>query len=229
MEYHGQVHQDEFVVEMLNSKRDGFYLELGANDTSTHSNTFVIYNKLNWRGIMVEYDWRFLSHYQRDRPRSIPVIGDGTQMDYLQLLTEHQFPKNIDYFQLDLDVDNRSTLTTLEKIDKTVMDQYTFATMTIEHDIYTGDFFNTRARSREILANRGYVRVFSDVCVYYPKKNSTIPEWNAFEDWYAHPSLVDRDLIASIVLDEANIEGSPWPQSIELLKTHAYNIYHKSS
>lgn len=70
-----------------------------------------------------------------------------------------------------------------------MFDTTTFATVTFEHDFYTGDYFNTRQKSREIFEKRGYILVFSDVC------NETCP----FEDWYVHPSLVDMTIVNSIL------------------------------
>ena len=100
------------------------------------------------------------------------------------------FPKNIDYLQLDLDVENRSTLTTLENLDKQVLDTYKFATITLEHDIYRGDYFETRKISREILAKRGYIIVFPDVHAGHP--------YGEHEDWYVHPDLVDMEFINKV-------------------------------
>ena len=50
------------------------------------------------------------------------------------------------------------------------MDNYKFAIITFEHDIYHTNYLNTRLVSRQIFENRGYLRVFSDVNNegYYP-------------------------------------------------------------
>jgi hypothetical protein len=142
---------------------------------------------------MVEYDASFENSYKTHRPNSKYIIKDATQINFAFVLDLWNFPKIIDYLQIDLDVNNRSTLQTLENVNNQLMDQYKFATITFEHDIYTGDFFNTRALSREIFASRGYVRVFSDV-KYLSQK---------FEDWYVHPDLVDMDYINKIKSDES--------------------------
>ena len=74
-----------------------------------------------------------------------------------------------------------------------IFQEYKFATVTFEHDIYTGDNYNTRLLSREIFLNRGYVLVFPDVRSCQ----------NAFEDWYVHPDLVDMDYINKIKTNES--------------------------
>ena len=117
------------------------------------------------------------------------MIQDATTINYRQLFHASNMPTSIDYLQIDLLVENRSTLDTLEKLNNEVLDSYTIAAVTFEHDIYRGNYFNTRARSREIFATRGYVRVFSDI------SNDS----NAFEDWYVHPSLVNMDYITKLM------------------------------
>ena len=105
------------------------------------------------------------------------------------MLDNNNFPTEIDYLQIDLDVNNSSTLNTLELLNNTVFDKYKFATVTFEHDIYTGNYFNTQQISRNIFAERGYILVFPDVSVFWEG------EYKKFEDWYVHPDLIDKELI----------------------------------
>jgi len=98
----------------------------------------------------------------------------------------------MDYLQIDLDVNNMSTLNTFLLLNQTVFDKYKFATITFEHDIYTGNYFDTQRISREILEKRGYVLVFPDVSVFWEGG------YKPFEDWYVYPDLVDMDYINRI-------------------------------
>jgi hypothetical protein len=188
MEFRGQSAQDFFVLSCLQKKQNGTYLEIGSNDPIYINNTYDLETKYGWKGFMVEYDGSFLQKYKIHRPNSYWIINDATRVDFLSEFQRVQFPTNIDYLQIDLEVTNRSTIQTLENLNTQVMDTYKFATVTFEHDIYRGDHHNTRARSREIFANRGYVRVFSDI------KH----EGCSFEDWYVHPDLVDMTFIDHI-------------------------------
>jgi hypothetical protein len=154
-----------------------------------HNNSYLLETEYNYRGLLVEYDPRFAAGYRRHRPNSIAVIGDAQTVNYRGLLDSHHFPEQIDYLQIDLDVNNRSTLNTLELLDRTVFEKYKFATVTFEHDIYTGNHFNTREISRRIFANRGYVLLFPDVSVSYQGRDCV------FEDWYVHPNLVEPELV----------------------------------
>ena len=159
------------------------------------NNSYILETQHNYRGVMIEYLSHFENKYKIVRPRSIYKIGDAQKIDYKYILDENNFPKEMDYLQIDLDVDNRSTLNTLELLNSTVFDTYKFATVTFEHDIYRGNFFDTQTKSREIFKNRGYVLVFPDVSVFWQNK------WCKYEDWYAHPDLIDTDIINKIKSD----------------------------
>jgi len=187
---YSQAGQDLFVKTALAGKRDGYFVEIGSNHYSFNNNSYYFEKNLNWKGIMVEYDNRFLSGYKINRPNSIHIINDATKVNYLQILNDNKFPKNMDYLQIDLDVDNRSTLTTLEMFDKTVFDEYKFATITFETDIYTGNFFDTREKSREIFKKRGYKLVYPDIDVKWLSRGKWVG--GPFEDWWIHPDLVDE-------------------------------------
>ena len=191
--YNGQVLQDKFVVSILKNKQNGYFLEIGSNHPKLINNTFVLEKELNWKGIMIEYDNSWISYYNLERPNSIHIINDATKINYNELLKYNNAPKNIDYLQIDLEVSNRSTLTTLELLNNNVFNEYKFATVTFEHDIYDGDKFNTRLDSRKIFLNRGYILVFPDV------RNGQ----HAFEDWYIHPDLVDMNYINKIKSEQS--------------------------
>ena len=162
--YLGQAQQDKFVLHVLKEKRNGFFLEIGSNDPININNSYLLETKYDWRGIMIEYNASFLHLYKTHRPNSIHIINDATTLDYKDIFEKNNIPNSLDYLQIDLEVNNRSTLTTLELLDDQIFEKYTFATITFEHDIYTGDFYNTRAKSREILTKRGYICVFKDIC-----------------------------------------------------------------
>ena len=190
--------QDKFILYVLKTKRDGYFIEIGSNHPININNTWKMENELNWKGIMVEYNKDFLSLYKKYRPNSIHVINDATQVDYVNLLKENIFPNIIDYLQIDLEVNNNSTLSVLEYFDNNVFSNYKFRVITFEHDIYTGNFNNTREKSRNIFKNNGYIMVFSDIA----NQN------NPYEDWYVHPDYIDIELINSLKKDNINSYNS---------------------
>ena len=188
--FNGQAEQDKFVLNILKNKKKGFFLEIGSRDPVEINNSYILEKEYGWTGIMVEYDKTWLSHYKEKRPNSIHVMEDATKIDYKTLFEENNVPLNLDYLQIDLEVDNGSTLNTLKKLNSEVMDKHKFATITFEHDIYHTNFLNTRLVSRKIFEDRGYVRVFSDI-----NNKGT----NPYEDWYIHPDLVDNELVNTLI------------------------------
>jgi hypothetical protein len=193
--YFSQACQDKFILNILNEKRNGFFLEIGSYHPIEINNTYTLEKNYNWKGIMVEYDSYFLDLYKEYRPNSIHIIDDATKIDYKNIFEINNMPIEMDYLQIDLEVNNRSTLTTLEILDNDIFDKYKFAIVTFEHDIYTGNYFDTREKSRQIFNKRGYFCVFEDIGIC---SNNEI---FAFEDWYVHPDLVDMEYINKLIQD----------------------------
>ena len=60
-----QVGQDKLVMGLLNNPRNGYFIDLAANDATNLSNTFQLERQLNWNGICIEPNslyWTALSH-----------------------------------------------------------------------------------------------------------------------------------------------------------------------
>ncbi len=188
--YYGQANQDRFVLNILKEKKNGIFLEIGSNHPIEINNTYLLESKYDWRGIMVEYDINFLPLYQQCRQNSFYIINDAIYIDYKKVFEDINMPLNIDYLQIDLEVENGSTIKTLEKLDNEIFDKYKFATVTFEHDIYRSNFDNTRLKSRDIFKKRGYICIFEDI------NNQGI---NPYEDWYVHPDLVDMDYVNNLI------------------------------
>lgn len=49
-----QLLQDIFVLENLNFRQEGFFVEFGAADGIKHSNTYMLEKEFNWKGILAE-------------------------------------------------------------------------------------------------------------------------------------------------------------------------------
>jgi hypothetical protein len=190
MNYLGQAEQDKFVLNILKEKKNGYFLEIGSNHPINTNNSYLLETKYDWKGIMVEYEQSYLDLYKVHRPNSLHIINDATQVDYKNIFIANNVPLSVDYLQIDLEVNNGSTLKTLQKLDNEIFDTYKFATVTFEHDIYHTNFDNTRLKSRDIFKKRGYFCVFEDV------NNQGI---NPYEDWYVHPDLVDMNYVNTLI------------------------------
>lgn len=193
--FNSQAGQDQFIVNILKGKRNGYFLEIGSNHPKEINNTYILEKEYDWNGLMVEYDSKWEPFYKSQRT-SYYTINDATKVDYKSLFEKYNFPKSMDYLQIDLEVENRSTINVLELLNNTILSDYKFATVTFEHDIYRGDYFNTRNRSREIFEKNGYLRIFNDIC------NNNYP----FEDWYIHPDLVENSEYFSKLTNDKPID-----------------------
>ncbi len=192
LDYNGQAFADKFVLNCTGFKRGGYFLELGSREAKSNNNSYILEKEFGWKGVMVDRVNDHKESYESTRPNSIAIIEDATQIDYKKVFEDNNFPSELDFWQLDLEVRDNTALSTLIKINQDILDLYKFSTVTMEHDIYTG-FENavaTRNKSREILESRGYYCVFKDildppeVCVDYP-----------YEDWWVHPDLVDMEYV----------------------------------
>jgi hypothetical protein len=193
MNTYSQAAQDLFVRAITKYKMNGYFVDIGSNHPQVNSNTYILEKKYNWSGLLVEYDTSFRTLYDTHRSKSIYVIEDARKIDYKNILDNNNFPKNIDYLQIDLDVDNKSTLDTFLLLNDTIFDTYKFATITFEHDIYTGNYFDTQSISRKILRDRGYILVFPNVSLFWDGS------FKPFEDWYVHPDLVDMNIVNKVL------------------------------
>lgn len=54
MKYYSQHKQDEFIVDYFKSKKGGTFLDIGAHDGITLSNTYTLYSELEWYGYCFE-------------------------------------------------------------------------------------------------------------------------------------------------------------------------------
>ena len=204
----GQAEQDKFVLNITNFKKNGYFLELGSGQPcGGGNNTYCLEKEFDWRGISIDKEGNKQEalDYKNKRPNSIYYKANALSLNYIDILKNS--PKNIDYLQIDLHVDDNSTLNLLLKMDKEILDKYKFATITFEHDYYMSKNNNdiwsiTRKISREIFKKRGYVLIFPDVQLPSNTYHLGI-QCGKFEDWYVHPELVDKDIIEKYKTDKS--------------------------
>ena len=54
-QYYSQIEQDKYYIENISrGKREGFYLDIGANDGVFTSNTATLDYSFGWKGICIE-------------------------------------------------------------------------------------------------------------------------------------------------------------------------------
>lgn len=87
---------DVKLARWLGDKRDGFFIEAGANDGVAQSNTLYFERYLGWRGLLVEPIPALAEACRRNRPKAIVenaalvpfgFAGDTVEMSYCNLMS----------------------------------------------------------------------------------------------------------------------------------------------
>eukprot|EP00980_Cylindrotheca_fusiformis_P008935 scaffold1909_cov130-Cylindrotheca_fusiformis.AAC.2 len=76
--WHSQARQDEAVMSLLGGKRNGYFVDLAANDATTLSNTYALEKYFGWKGLCVEPNPDYfynLSHYRENCDLVAAVVG----------------------------------------------------------------------------------------------------------------------------------------------------------
>lgn len=173
---HSQCGQESLVLSLLNGKKAGYYVEIGAWDYKDCSNTFLLETEFGWKGIGIEILKKHARKYNKKRRNKCLNI-DALSLDYSKIFKDNQFPEIIDYLQLDID----PSVNTFNCLLKMPFDQYRFRIITFEHDLYISP---QNAIHQELghhyLEQFGYFRIGKNVCY----------NGLAFEDWYVHSDLI---------------------------------------
>lgn len=166
-----QAGQESWVIHHLSSKRNGFYLEVGGYHSSTDSNTCVLENEFNWKGLAIEIVKERCDEYNAQR-RNPCIHADAKEVDYLELLGSNNAPPRIDYLQIDIE----PAINSLEVLYKIPFQEYSFSCITFEHDLYAHPLnVLVKWKARRFLIQNGYRIAFANV-----KTNKKL----IFEDWY---------------------------------------------
>ena len=181
-----QAFQESFVLSVLNSKKNGYFLEIGGADGLEASNTFLLENDFAWKGLALEWDKALHSKYESNRKTTCLCL-DATTWNASEILAKQNFPSQIDYLQLDIDPANQ----TLAALINLPHEDYRFSIITFEHDFYVERNPFVRDQSRKFLSSLDYFMVFGNVAT----------QGRVFEDWYIDARL-DLGYINSLPLAE---------------------------
>jgi hypothetical protein len=69
--YHSQHGQDKYIIEKLNNKKNGFFVDVGAAHPTHLSNTYTLENQLQWSGLLIEPNDKFLEELRQKRTSTI--------------------------------------------------------------------------------------------------------------------------------------------------------------
>lgn len=178
--YKGTSIQEAFVLDMLEYKNNGFYVELGASHPTQGNNTYFLETDFNWKGVSFEINEKERSKF--NSLRNNLCKGDALTFNYLKYFNENRFPKQIDFLQIDLDDSfEKSTenkfLPVLGLISLP-LNQYRFSVITFEHDeSIDSENIIVKDVQREILKALGYTLVHEE----------------HYEDWWVDPLVIEEE------------------------------------
>lgn len=175
--------QEEFVLELLENKKGGHYVELGAFHSKNGSNTNKLENEFDWKGVSFEIKEELRKEFNENR--SNPCMGDALDFNYISYFEDNLFPKQIDYLQVDIDSGYKlngrpdgNAYTSLHGLLAVPLNSYRFTVITFEHDanMYWRNVA-MRDVQREILDSLGY----------------SIVVRTESEDWWVDPNVIDLE------------------------------------
>jgi hypothetical protein len=189
---YSESYQDMFILSVLNGKREGTYLEIGAGNTFYGNNTALLETTFGWKGVSLDIDERFVDAFAKER-KNICLLKDATRIDYEKFLQGLGFYNQIDYLQLDCDPPD----ITYKILLSIPFDNFKFAVITYEHDHYCDEKKEFQEKSKLYLESYGYIRVVNNIAP---------DDWRSYEDWWVHPDLVDKNTIEKMSCIDSRVK-----------------------
>jgi tetratricopeptide (TPR) repeat protein len=183
-ENYSHTYQDMFVLSMLDGKKNGTYLEIGAADPFHVSNTALLEQNYNWTGVSLEILPHEVEKFNTHR-KNKTILADATKVDYNVFIEENFDTTDIDYLQVDCEPPS----VTFDILKMIPFDKYRFAVITFEHDHYLDTSLPYREESRKYLQSKGYQLAVSDIA---PTNIAN------YEDWWIHPELIDPEVLVKM-------------------------------
>lgn len=172
----------QFILDINKNKKEGYYVELGSADPIEGSNTYELETDYGWKGVSFDLDKNQSAKFNSIR-KNPSLCEDATKFDYRKYFEENDFPKRIDYLQVDIDSGYQENGRPLGNPAQSLLglialplSEYRFNVITFEHDASNYYKLNSvRDAQREILDALGY---------------SLVKRWG-YEDWWIDPEIMD--------------------------------------
>jgi len=177
--------QDIFVLSVLDGKKNGTYLEIGADDGISINNTYILETEYDWSGLAFEWLEPGWSRYVSQRTNPC-LCEDATKANYSKLFKKYKFPKQIDFLQADIEPAQQ----TLDALKAAFCGDYRFSVICFETAIYLGQDPHVQQEQIDFLESLGYVLI---------AKNVSNLGGDPFEDWWVDPTAVDMDRLSPYI------------------------------
>jgi len=216
----GQFEQDRWVaLDVYSSMRGGYFVELGAYDGMSSSNTLSLERHYDWRGLCIEAGTDKFKRLVGNRPlctNRLAVVGPEDDA----VVFEHAHPseQEVSWKPLQPEItggDQRSTTSMrtllrsasapswidflsldVEGREEDILqswpwDEYSIGALTVEHNFEEP----RRTRIRELLKHRGFHAVHHHEteavgCMQWTER--CIPRCPCVDDWFLHPAIFAR-------------------------------------
>ena len=165
---YSQIGQDIFVRRVLQEKRNGLFVDIGAAWPDRINNTYLFEKHYDWTGLSIEFDPQYERMWRASDRTSKFMCDDALKVDYTseigKLLTDNNADR-IDYLSVDIE----PPILTLQALQTIPFDLFRFSVITFEHDMYrvdNGHSFDqlyTMRTSRDLLTKHGYKLVFANM------------------------------------------------------------------
>lgn len=216
IEFHSHEQQDEFVFNIFNQKRDGFFLDVSCGNPTIGSNTYTLDKFCGWTGFGFDiYDIE--ANFQWSQKRNGKFVQmDVTSEEFTEYLKAN-VTQDVDYASVD--VDSPLGVFAGKALDRILDAGIRPKAITFEHE-YHSFFDEVRGPARERLEGLGYIRLFEDVKLWTCgfRKNDT----EYFEDWWILPEHFPTTLLTVAT------KNLYYFDCIKLLKEHTGNTYNST-
>jgi hypothetical protein len=172
----------DFVLNLLDNKTGGYYVELGAFHSTIGSETNRLERDHAWNGVSFEIVPELHAEFISNRKNPC-ILGDARTFDYVSYFKENNFPKQIDFLQVDIDAGYEPSTgraidpyCSLQGLMAIPWNHYRFSVITFEHDF---------AMNIHAAAQRDAVREIMLGYDYFLA--GRLPH----EDWWFDPSAIE--------------------------------------
>lgn len=201
---YSQIFQDIWVRFMLGEKREGWFVEFGADDGVQHSNTYILETELDWTGALAEPNPPRFKELQANRSvflsdRCIAAESNRTELFVSQGQLsglERIAPDRLDRQEARKDRPRVevSTITLADLLDEAqapdLIDYISIDTEGAEYEILKDFPFDQRG-FRLMTIEHGYAphrEALHDKLLSHGYRR-WLPAFTAFDDWYVHESV----------------------------------------
>jgi len=211
--FKSQIGQDVYVLNnIFGKKRNGFFIELGAADGITHSNTYAMEKDFSWNGICIEPNPKYKSLLDKNRTCNkvyFPVYSSSNKMVNFSVVDYGQFSGisnhlgNIGNSKIEKKIKLKTkTLTQIcdECNAPKYIDFLSLDTEGTELEVLKGFDFN-KYTIGYICVEHNYRPLRKILRSFLESKDYIYARWNRYDDEYIHKSLVQKYAWSSLDKD----------------------------